>query len=252
MKNLVVILILFLSAMPSHSSAQGDATSEFEYNIHINYPSISLTRASLDSAETILDLNKYYKPSWVKEYVSVETRAYINGTRKSVISQNDELSQEQKDLMNQADVGTDIAVMIKYIPDNNLSQNDIQTFDFTFTLNPDNNAHFIGGQAQLEQYLKEKAIDKLPEDLFTGYKLAAVKFTVSTQGEIIDAHNFWTSEDDTIDALLYETICTMPKWKPASYTDNTTVDQDFVLTVGNMQSCVVNMLNIDPHRPASE
>lgn len=238
--------------MPSKGSAQDTQIGDFEYDVHINYPSISLTRASLESAQSISDLNKYYKPSWVKKYISVEIIAQIDGEFTTALSQDNKLNTEQKDIMNKADVGTDIAVNVQYIPDNTLKHNDPQEFNFTFTLNPDNNAHFIGGQEQLETYLKQKAIDKIPEDLFSGYKLAAVKFTVSDQGEIIDAHNFWTSEDDAIDALLYETICTMPPWKPASYNNKTKVNQDFVLTVGNMESCVVNMLNIDPDRPASE
>ena len=36
----------------------------------------------------------------------------------------------------------------------------------------------------------------------------------------------------------------MPSWKPAAYANGMKVKQDFVLTVGDMTSCVVNLLNI--------
>jgi len=41
-----------------------------------------------------------------------------------------------------------------------------------------------------------------------------------------------------------ETIQKMPCWKPAKYANGTTVKQDFVLTVGNMENCIMPMLNI--------
>jgi len=40
----------------------------------------------------------------------------------------------------------------------------------------------------------------------------------------------------------------MPKWTPASYSDGTAIEQDYVLMVGNMKSCIVNLLNIRKKR----
>ena len=36
----------------------------------------------------------------------------------------------------------------------------------------------------------------------------------------------------------------MPNWAPAQYRDGTRVNQDFVLTVGDMTSCKMNLLNV--------
>ena len=87
-------------------------------------------------------------------------------------------------------------------------------------------------------------MDQIPDGLFTGYDLAAVKFTIDEAGRITDAHVFWPSKDEKTDALLLETICNMPNWKPAAYADGTTVKQEFVLTVGNMENCAIHLLNI--------
>lgn len=43
---------------------------------------------------------------------------------------------------------------------------------------------------------------------------------------------------------MAEAIRNMPSWKPAGYSNGISVKQDFVLTVGNMESCVVSLLNI--------
>ncbi len=245
MRHNLLVLILAIFALPTFCIAQDDLSEDFQYDIKINYPSLSIEKDTLLAANTLLDLNKYYKASWVKTYSSVEILTIINGELTKASSPTDQLTEEQKDIMYRADVGSAITVKARYMPDNTLSHNEIQEFDFTFTINPDNPAEFEGGHAQLQQYVKDKAIDHIAEDIFTGYKLAAVTFTVNTDGEIVDAENFWTSEDESVDALLLQTICDMPAWTPAAYADGTRVNQDFVLTVGNMQSCVVNLLNID-------
>ena len=91
------------------------------------------------------------------------------------------------------------------------------------------------------------AIDKISTS-FNKINLAAVKFTINEEGQIVDAHVFQSayqpSKDEKIDELLLETICNMPSWEPAEYDNGIKVKQEFVLTVGDMESCVVNLLNI--------
>ncbi|MCP3932023.1 MAG: energy transducer TonB, partial [Bacteroidetes bacterium] len=116
--------------------------------------------------------------------------------------------------------------------------------NFTFFVEPENQAKFPGGQQQLKQYLKENLIDKISEAPFRKYQLAVVKFTIDEEGHIEEPRVFQTSEDEKTDELLLETICNMPSWKPAEYANRLKVKQEFVLTVGDMESCVVNLLNI--------
>ena len=80
--------------------------------------------------------------------------------------------------------------------------------------------------------------------VFKQHQLAAVTFVVTEKGEVADAKTFWTSEDEKVDKLLLETICNMPDWQPAAFADGTNSKQEFVLTVGDMKSCVANLLNI--------
>ena len=160
------------------------------------------------------------------------------------VGKNDILTREQKDIMNRADVGTAISVKARYIPENNLKHNDIKEINFTFTPAPENDATYVGGEEELRKYLKEKAIDKIPDGIFVNWALAAVKFAVNEDGEIIDVHIFESSKDEKTDGILLEAIRNMPCWKPAEYTNGRKVKQEFVLTVGNMENCVVHTLHI--------
>ena len=57
-------------------------------------------------------------------YISVEILTSYKGGIRKAVSKNDTLRQEQKDIMNMADLGTDISVKVQYIPDNTLKHND--------------------------------------------------------------------------------------------------------------------------------
>ena len=241
-------ILLFLS-LPFIGISQDNTTAELPFEVNKVLPYIFISKDNLKKAEKLIDLDKNYKEEWVDAYVSVEILAQQNGKIKSAISKNDLLSQEQKDLMLNVDSGTDIQVKVLYMPENNLSQNEVQLNDFTFTVNPDNAAEYPEGEQKMLQYLKENAIDKIPEGSFTGYDFAAVKFTVNEEGEVTNVHLFdmspySTAEKKAIDALLLETIRKMPCWKPAEYADGLKVAQEYVFSVGNHANCVVPLLSI--------
>lgn len=247
MKNLQnkLLIILFITlAFPFIGSSQDSLTKELRYEVNQIYPPFSITKENLKEAHTLIDLNTHYQSSWIKEYISVEILTIYNGSVRKAVGKNETLSQEQKDIMNMADVGADISVKVQYIPDNTLKHNDVKEINFSFIVEPESDAKYPGGQDQLIQYLKENAIDKIPDGSFKEFDLAVIKFTINEEGKTTDAHAFWPFEDEKIDELLLETICNMPGWKPAEYSNGTRVKQEFVLTVGNHENCVTNLLNI--------
>jgi len=254
--NQLIVLFLIILAVPQFGSAQDNSTTELNFEVNRIYPSISIAKEKLKEANTLLDLNKDYKSSWVRSYISVEVVASHNGQVKKAVNKNNILSQEQKNLMNEADEGTDIAVVVQYLPENTLKQNDSKTLKFKFTVEPESEAVYVGGTPQLNQYIKEHAIDEIPEGSFQNYDLAIIKFTVNEEGAVMDAHIFEPlnrqPKDEKIDKFLLETICTMPNWKPAEYANGKKVKQEFALTVGNHKSCVINLININPDGLAME
>lgn len=245
-KNYGIIGFALLFIIPVMGYAQDNQVDSFTYEINKILPPIGLTKDKLLAAHTLTDLYPDYKSSWVRDYYSVEIMAMHQGKMTKATSENDTLSQEQKNIMYRADVGKDIAVRVQYLPENTLEHNDPKEMDFNLFVHPEVDATFPGGQLQLERYLKEKGIDNISEEIFSDYQLAAVKFTVDEEGQILDPHIFWSSDDPKTDELMMETICGMPKWKPASYADGTKIRQEFAFTVGSMRSCVFNLLNIRP------
>jgi hypothetical protein len=247
MKNILtklIVLLFILVASSNLGSSQENLTNELKFEVNRIYPYISITKEELTEANSLIDLNERYKPSWIRDYISVEVLTYYKGKIKKAVSKNDILSQEQKDNMNMADAGTDISVKVHYMPENNLKHNDVKELNFTFTVTPENEAKYPGGELQLKKYLKEKAIDKIPSSTFKNYDLAAIKFTIGEEGEIINAHVFETAKDEKIDELLLEAVRNMPCWNPAEYANGFKVKQDFVLTIGNMENCMIHLLNI--------
>ena len=243
-KNKLVILLSVIFALPCFVVAQEDLTTELEYEVGKIFPPLSMSKEKLLAAETLMDLNRVYESSWIREFIAVEISAMNNGKLIKVVHKNDTMSEEQKAIMRQADEGTEISVKVRYIPENTLKHNDPKEYNFSFLVNPDKEATYVGGEKELKKYLKKSVIDKIPDGLLEGYAFAAVKFTVSEEGEILNPHLSWPTKDENVDKLLLETVRKMPCWKPAEYASGLKVKQDFAFMVGNMESCVVNVLNV--------
>ena len=247
-QNKLIVLLFIAISYPYPGSSQESSTDELSFEVNRVYPYLSITKEKLKEVQTLVDLNPHYKPSWIREYISVEILTSYKGSIRKAVNKKNTLSQEQKDNINMADTNTDILVKVQYIPENTLTQNDIKEINFTFTVDPESEAEYIGGQQQLRQYLQKKAIDKIPDGSFKNYDLTIVKFIIDEEGKIINAHIFdpvfQASKNEKVNEILLEAIRNMPCWEPAEYANGTKVKQEFVLTVGNMENCVINMLNI--------
>ena len=176
----------------------------------------------------------------------MEISAYKNGAKTKASGISDVLNQEQKELIRLADRNSDIAVSVMYLPENSLKNNPVKQYDFKVTVMPDKNAIYAEGAEQLIQYLQKNSIVNIEAGSFTGYDLTAIKFTITEQGHITDIQVAMPSKDTKIDEMLVTAISKMPSWKPAEYSNGLKVKQNFVLTIGNMENCMVNLLNIRP------
>lgn len=243
MKNSIILLLFLLIMMPSIGNSQDDVRI-LEYEVNRMYPFMPITKAQISEARTLGDLNERYKPSWIREYYSVEILAKVDGQNQTASSQNDQISPAQKALLMAADLNEEVVVKVRYLPENNLTQNAPKVMDFKLTFIPEKEATYAAGKEQLDQYLKEKVIDHIPDDILTGYSMAAVKFLINEEGEIMEPELLWTSDNESVDELLIDAVRKMPCWKPAVFTNGTKTVQESVLMVGNMKSCVVNTLNV--------
>lgn len=222
----------------------GFSQKNVDFEVNVINPPFSLSKEKLKKVTSIIDINRFYKNSWIKEYKSVEVAAVFEGKSMKVVGKNDNFTEEQKALMNSADVNTNIEIKVHYLPENTLSRNELKDFSFKFIVNPEQEASFVGGENALRQYLKEQAIQKIPVGAFQGFDLTAVKFTIDEAGKVTDAHIAWPYENREVDDMLLSAICNMPPWTPAQYANGKKVKQELVFTVGNHENCAINTLNI--------
>jgi hypothetical protein len=243
-KNQILLLLLLSIGHAFNSFAQND----LKFEINKVLPFVSIQENKLAEINTLQDLDKRYPASWVKKYMSVEISAFKNGIKTKASGISDILTQEQKELIQSADRNRDISINIIYLPNNSLKNNTAKQYDFEVTVMPIKNAGYAESAEQLTQYLRNNGIVNIEVGSFTGYDLTAIKFTVTEQGHIRDIKVVMPSKDAKIDEMLIAALSKMPTWKPAEYSNGLKVKQDFILTIGNMENCMVNLLNIRPHK----
>ena len=86
----------------------------------------------------------------------------------------------------------------------------------------------------MTQYLRENAINKIPETTSKQLQQVIVGFTVNEEGKIANVQISKTSGDPNTDKLLLEAINKMPKWRPAEDSKGVKVKQEFEFSVGNV------------------
>ena len=138
--------------------SQNALAYDMAFEIKRVYPSFSIDRNQLDQANTLVELHKIYKEDWVDRYHSVEISTRIDGQLVKKIGQTNLLTPEQKDIMSRADNGSEISVLVKYLPKNNLSSNVEREMSFKFKIDPEKGARFSKGDQELREYLKAVSI----------------------------------------------------------------------------------------------
>ena len=165
------------------------------------------------------------------DFVSVEISATCDGKAFIAKSTGDVLTAEQKNILNTADLGTDIHIKIKFnyknpANDNLTTAGKIKEGEYTVTVVPDTEAEFPGGSKEITAYLSDNVINEI-SGTGTSDKIqqAIVNFTVNEEGQIVDAKIFRSSTDPEIDKLILNATNKMPKWKPAENSKGIKVKQ---------------------------
>ncbi|MBC7865839.1 MAG: energy transducer TonB [Bacteroidia bacterium] len=182
--------------------------------------------------------NNYNK---IVEYVSVEISTFSNGKKKFTgLSSNENLTPEQKNILNTAEPGTDIYIKIRFRHKNQAmntigADNKIIEGELSVTIVPEQEAEFPGGFKQFSKYITENIFNKVSgKENSEKITWAAVSFTINEEGRVVDAKVSGTSGDLKIDQLIIlEAINKMPKWKPAQNSKGEKVKEEFSIPFGN-------------------
>lgn len=245
--------ILLTLCVATFTHAQTPATT-YSYEVKPLSKYLSMSPESLAEAESLSDIvhletdrNVGFKSDWVKNYVSVTIHLEHQDHEKVATGNNDKFTSEQKELLKLADSGNKIEFLIKYYPNNTLSNNSEKEIKFTVHVEPEHSAGFPGGEEALSDYLKNSKIDQLGQKYFSGMDVMAIQFTVNENGEVVDVkpHEsvFSSTDNEERDHYILRVVENMPCWNPAVSKLGDHVKQDFVLVVGNMQNCMVHNLS---------
>jgi len=86
-----LLVILILTGLSS-VEAQEASLDEITYEVNRVYPPLSFTMTELNEATSLEDINPYYKPTWIDEFITVDVTAVVDGKAKKVSSKDDQLS----------------------------------------------------------------------------------------------------------------------------------------------------------------
>lgn len=237
MKKLIIAPLLFMLCFNAFSQVTTNSQDlVFEVSGKHNN---SIKKEKLIAAKSITDIIPNYPSTWINDYISIEVMVISNGTRIQAYSTNPMLNVEQVNLLNKADISSDIVINIAYTTPNAVSsETEKSVMHYTTTLVPDTEAEYTSGYEQMTKYIRENAINKI-DAANPKFVSAIVKFTVNEQGEIADVQISRTSGHENTDKLLVETITKMPKWKPAQNSKGEKVKQrfEFSLNSPNIGGC---------------
>jgi len=175
----------------------------------------------------------------VIDYVSVEITATVNGKRLSAKSTSEQLTTEQKSILNTVDLGTDIRVATKFkykdqgMDNFGLRNNIIEGVSYV-TVVPETEAQFPGGWKQLSNYFEGNVIGTISDKRTYDIVLqAAVKFTINEEGKVTDVKITQTSSYAKIDQLILDAVNNMPKWNPAVNSKGEKIKQEINIPFSN-------------------
>lgn len=242
MRNCLIISLLIVFS--SVAALAQTSSKPVHYQVDYLHPALSIDRSQLSEATDINGLNQYFDETWVAEYKSVAITAIVDSKEQRAFAQNDKLTNEQISILRKVDSGTEIKVDVNYIPDNSLSHNDVKTYSFSFQLQPETMALFPGGAKALDNYLEAKLARHIKSSDLDDYVLASATFIVDDSGNITDINLFNSSRDAEIDKVLLDAVRDMPSWTPARYADGRIVSQSIAVSIGDPESCSINLLKM--------
>ena len=231
MKNVIIIFAVLLCTVSGFSQV-------LDYQVKGKYTR-GVSQEKLELARSMSDLRAGYPSSWINEYVSTEIAVKKDGRISIARGANETLSAEQQNLLQTAEVGSDIEVNVGYIYQNPVTGfPDIRKMHFVETVVPEVEAQFPGGYEELRTYVDKNAIDKIAGRLSDDkVPFVLITFTVTEKGEISNAQIVQSSKNPEVDRVLLKVINRMPSWKPAENAVGIKIRQEFEFSLGSNDGC---------------
>ncbi len=224
MKTCILIFMLFISNTSLFSQElYFDVRGKYEHKIQ---------KEKLVSAQLLREIIFGYPTSWINNYESVDVIVTTKGVTKKASGKSEELTADQRALLNSAELFTLLEIKVNYTTINAITEKlELRVMDFSMTVVPEKEAEFKGGTIPMRTYLKSNAVSKISNFIAEYIVDGVVTFIVDKKGAIIGATLTKSTGDSITDALLLNTIKNMPQWHPAVDSNGINVNQEFEFIV---------------------
>jgi hypothetical protein len=158
-------------------------------------------------------------------------------------SKSDELSADQKDLLNSLELGEDLEITIKFRYKYTDSENkkileDLNEGKIKITLVPEKEAEYKGGAKEFVKFINENIANKFNEKgSWDKMKVAEVKFRVDERGNVKEGRVTKKCLDSKMDQAILDAIRKMPDWIPAKNAAGKNVAEEFTIPFGGWGGC---------------
>jgi len=197
-----------------------------------------VNQTTLVDAKSLKDINPGYPSSWINFYISVEIIATCNGVLKKIESKNEHLNTAQRDILSNADLGTNVSFNIKYNPKN--SHNDmsvVKDIHFSYAILPPAEAKFPGGQEAMKTYIQNFIESKLPGVIDNDPLTTRVYFSINPEGKVSNINISEASNDIRFDQYLIQALYALPAWEAAQDSEGKKIMQEFNFVFSNQVGC---------------
>lgn len=200
----------------------------------------SIPQAQLQAATTLTDINPGFPASFIAadDYITVEVKTTCSDSHKSATSKGHSLTTEQKEILQCADLDSDVNMVVHYNSTNVVTQEiEKRKLDFSIKVAPEKQAAYVGGYDALQAYMQTNVLDQFKNQNLTDPGTATVKFLVDKNGKVTEVEAVETTGYFHIDVLIIQALQNMPLWQPAQNIKGETLEQEFQMSVGDMWGC---------------
>ena len=193
------------------------------------------TQTTLSEAEIISDIISNYPTKVTTVKTGIEVSDGMNS--QSAIGSGEQLTTEQKALLNSASLGDELVLTINFNAVNVITgKSEERELRIGFTVIPEIEAVYAEGKEALVTYLQEYSDSIIPEEIKKEFEFAYVEFVVNETGGIEDVHVKVTTNYDDIDKQLMDFISAMSDWKPAQNAQGEFVKQRFEFSISTNEN----------------
>jgi len=204
-----------------------DITPELHRYLNVAYSDRLFLDQQLRSVSGYIDFAKE-QYNTLLDFEFVEITANCLGVSRTLRSAGNILTADQKSLLNNADVGSEIYFILRFKYKNLEHSGQIINGYYTVTVVPDIEASYPGGFERMSEYINQNILGKVTgKENLNKILQTIVKFTIDEKGRIVNARISRSSADPAIDRLVLDVIGNMPVWNPAKNATGIKVKQDF-------------------------